>query len=39
VLQKSVVEAGAEAFIPKDDLDLNVVKKWADLPPSERNEG
>jgi two-component system nitrate/nitrite response regulator NarL len=39
VLQKSVVEAGAEAFIPKDDLDLNVVKKWADLPSSERNGG
>ena len=39
VLQKSAVEAGAEAFIPKDDLDLDVVKKWADLPSPERNEG
>jgi DNA-binding NarL/FixJ family response regulator len=32
VFQKSAVEAGAEAFISKDDLELEVVKKWADLP-------
>ncbi len=30
VLQKSAVEAGAEAFLPKDDLELEVVKKWAE---------
>ncbi len=30
VLQKSAIEAGAEAFIPKDDLELEVVKKWAE---------
>ncbi len=30
VLQKSAVEAGAEAFIAKDDLELDVVKKWAE---------
>ncbi|HET9913181.1 MAG TPA: response regulator transcription factor [Anaerolineales bacterium] len=30
VLEKSALEAGAEAFIPKDDLELEVVKKWAD---------
>lgn len=28
VLQKSAIDAGAEVFIPKDDLDLEVVKKW-----------
>lgn len=28
ILQKSAVEAGAEAFIPKDDLELAVVKSW-----------
>jgi len=28
VLQKSAMEAGAEAFIPKDDLELDLVKKW-----------
>ena len=28
VLQKSAKEAGAEAFIAKDDLDLVVVRKW-----------
>ena len=27
--QKLAVEAGAEAYIPKDDLDLEIVKKWA----------
>ena len=31
VLQKSAVEAGAEAFIPKDDLELEVVEKWAEV--------
>ena len=30
VLQRSAKEAGAEAFIPKDDLDLDVVKKWTE---------
>ena len=28
VLQKSASEAGAEAFISKDDLELDLVKKW-----------
>lgn len=31
VLQKSAIEAGAELFIPKDDLELEVVKKWAEV--------
>ena len=31
VLEKSAIEAGAEAFIPKDDLELEVVKKWAEV--------
>lgn len=39
LLQKSALEAGAETFVPKDDLDLDVVKKWADLPYPKRNEG
>lgn len=30
LLQKSAVEAGAEAFVPKDDLELEMVKKWAE---------
>jgi DNA-binding NarL/FixJ family response regulator len=30
VLQKSAAEAGAEAFIPKDQLELEIVKKWAE---------
>jgi two-component system, NarL family, nitrate/nitrite response regulator NarL len=30
VLQQSALEAGAEAFIPKDDLELAVVEKWAE---------
>ena len=30
VLQKSAEEVGAEAFIPKDDLDLEVVRKWTE---------
>jgi DNA-binding NarL/FixJ family response regulator len=25
-------EAGAEAFVPKDDLDLSVVRAWKELP-------
>ncbi|MBN1313681.1 MAG: response regulator transcription factor [Anaerolineae bacterium] len=29
ILQESAAEVGAEAFIPKDDLDLDVVKGWA----------
>ena len=28
VLQKSAREAGAEAFVSKDDLELELVKKW-----------
>jgi len=28
VLKKSAEKAGAEAFIAKDDLDLDVVRKW-----------
>jgi DNA-binding NarL/FixJ family response regulator len=30
VLQQSALESGAEAFIPKDDLELAVVEKWAE---------
>ncbi len=26
--KKSAEEVGAEAFIPKDELDLDIVKKW-----------
>ncbi len=39
VLQRSALEAGAEAFIPKDDLELELVRKWMDLPFTERNQG
>ena len=35
MLQKSAEEAGAEAFITKDDLDLDVVKKWMEKPENE----
>lgn len=31
VLQRSAVEAGAETFISKDDLELEVVKKWMEV--------
>ncbi|HMB23871.1 MAG TPA: response regulator transcription factor [Anaerolineales bacterium] len=31
VLQRSAVEAGAETFISKDDLELDVVKKWGEV--------
>lgn len=31
VLRKSAVEAGAESFVAKDDLELEVVKKWANF--------
>lgn len=34
MLEKSAIESGAEAFIPKDDLELVVVKKWADQAPT-----
>lgn len=34
VFQKSAVEAGAEAFIPKQDLELDVVRKWAGQAPT-----
>lgn len=30
LLQKSAEEMGAEAFIPKDELDLDVVRKWTE---------
>jgi len=30
VLQKSANEVGAEAFIAKDDLDLELVRKWTE---------
>ena len=30
VLQRSAKEVGAEAFITKDDLDLEVVRKWTE---------
>lgn len=30
VLQQSALEAGAEAFLSKDDLELAVVEKWAE---------
>ena len=30
VLQKSAEEVGAEAFITKDDLDLDLVRKWTE---------
>ncbi len=39
VLQKSALEAGAEAFILKDDLELELVRKWVDLPFTERDQG
>jgi len=32
VLQKSAEEVGAEAFIAKDELDLEVVRKWTEIP-------
>jgi DNA-binding NarL/FixJ family response regulator len=35
ILQKSAEEAGAEAFVTKDDLDLEVVKKWMEKPENE----
>lgn len=38
IFQKSAVEAGAETFIPKDDLELEVVKKWADFGTPGREE-
>jgi DNA-binding NarL/FixJ family response regulator len=28
ILQAAAAEAGAEAFIPKDDLELDVVRAW-----------
>ena len=28
VFRKAAEEVGAEAFIPKDDLDLSVVRAW-----------
>jgi two-component system chemotaxis response regulator CheY len=32
LLQKSALEAGAEAFLPKDDLELEVVRQWMEKP-------
>jgi NarL family two-component system response regulator LiaR len=34
MLEKSAIEAGAEAFVPKDNLELEVVKKWTDQAPT-----
>jgi DNA-binding NarL/FixJ family response regulator len=39
VFQRSAVEAGAETFIPKDDLELEVVKKWVNLSLAGRDQG
>ncbi len=38
VLQKSALEAGAEAFIPKDDLELELVKKWMKKTDNQKDE-
>jgi hypothetical protein len=32
LLQKSAEEAGAETFIPKDDLELEIVRQWMEKP-------
>jgi DNA-binding NarL/FixJ family response regulator len=37
VFQKSAVEAGALAFIAKDDLELEVVRKWVEEIGHERH--
>lgn len=37
VLQKSAVEAGAEAFVSKDQLELEMVKKWAEKIEEDRD--
>jgi DNA-binding NarL/FixJ family response regulator len=37
LLQKSAVEAGAEAFVPKDDLELEMVKQWAEKMDGDRD--
>jgi two-component system invasion response regulator UvrY len=37
VLQKSAAEAGAEAFISKDDLELEVVRKWVKKTDDDRD--
>lgn len=34
VLRRSAIEAGAQAFVSKDDLELDVVKKWVEKPNS-----
>ena len=33
LFQKAAAEVGAEAFIAKDDLDLDVMRAWADREP------
>ncbi len=38
VLQKSALEAGAEAFVPKDDLELELVKRWMEKADSQKGE-
>jgi DNA-binding NarL/FixJ family response regulator len=38
VLQKSAVEAGAETFVLKDDLELELVKKWMEKADNETDE-
>jgi DNA-binding NarL/FixJ family response regulator len=37
LFQTAAEEAGAEAFIAKDDLDLEVVRAWAKDPKGFRN--
>ena len=32
LLQAAAITAGAEAFVPKDALDLSVVKAWGEAP-------
>ena len=38
VLQRSALEAGAEAFVPKDDLELELVKTWMEKADGEPEE-
>ncbi len=39
VLQKSAQEVGVAAFVLKDDLELELVKKWMNLPFAGKNQG
>ncbi len=38
VLQRSALEAGAEAFVSKDDLELELVKTWMEKADDEPEE-